>query len=859
MGPVHPSATPLVIARPQWCPGRVVQHEPVTLGVPFPRGLLRRGAPLALTDQTGRPVPLQVLPAEFWPDGTIRWAFLDFQIAGAASAPGEFRLALDGAAAAAAEAGPRISTVISATRIDVDTGVARFHLATGGGAMFDSVSSGAATPLSDVGGLTVVDGDGRPWPLRVTKVSLEQEGLVRSTVRLDGSVGPAEDPLVDVLVRVQFFAGTAATRIAITLHNPRRAQHPGGFWELGDPGSVFFREVSLAFAVAHPAAVVGLAAERLDPVDSVDGPVAVYQDSSGGEHWKSAAHVNRRGEIPLTFRGYKMSGAVSRTGLRATPAAVVGAGDGRIGLAVEQFWQNFPKSIEASPEGVTLQLWPRQSTDPHELQGGEQKTHHFVLILGQDPIAEDAVYWGRTPTRAFATPEWYSAAGAVPYLAPAAADVDDRYARLVAAAVDGPDSFEEKRERADEYGWRHFGDLYADHENGFSGESEPIVSHYNNQYDGIAGCAAQFMRSGDPRWWTLMQDLATHVADIDIYHTDRDKAAYNHGLFWHTFHYVPAGRSSHRSYPRHPRVWGGGPGNEHNYAAGLRLHWLLTGDPQSRDAAVGLAQWVVDMDDGAKTPWLRWLTAAPTGLASATQSADYHGPGRGAGHSILALLDGHRLTGRPAFLDKAEELIRRCVHPADDIAARDLLDAERRWSYVVFLQVLGKYLDYKEELGQADAAFAYGRAALLHYARWMAAHEYPYLQKPEILEYPTETWAAQDMRKCEVFLFAAQHASGDARARFVERARFFFDYSVSTLLASPTRTLSRPLSLLLSNGFMGSSPDVVEKEQPAGVTGGAVAPVTPFVTQKVAARKRLLAGAALFAAVVVLAVVAAIL
>ena len=38
------------------------------------------------------------------------------------------------------------------------------------------------------------------------------------------------------------------------------------------------------------------------------------------------------------------------------------------------------------------------------------------------------------------------------------------YVRLVNAAIEGPDTFELKRERVDEYGWRHFGDLYADHE-----------------------------------------------------------------------------------------------------------------------------------------------------------------------------------------------------------------------------------------------------------------------------------------------------------------------------------------------------------------------------------------------------------
>jgi hypothetical protein len=304
-----------------------------------------------------------------------------------------------------------------------------------------------------------------------------------------------------------------------------------------------------------------------------------------------------------------------------------------------------------------------------------------------------------------------------------------------------------------------------------------------------------------------MSELAAHVIDIDLYHTDRDKAAYNHGLFWHTYHYVDADTGTHRSYPKNGRippkgipVPGGGPANEQNYATGLMLHYFMTGDIASKEAAVGLAQWVIDMDDGSKTPF-RWLARGYTGLASQSRTPDYHGPGRGSANSISVLLDGHRLTGDRNYLSKAGQIIHRCIHPKDDVAGRNLLDAENRWFYTMFLQSLGKYLDYKAELGECDEHYAYARACLLHYAYWMAEHEYPYLDTPQILEYPTETWAAQDMRKCEIFQFAFLHARGSERERFHERAEYFFQYSVNKLQTMPTRTLCRPVVLLLSNGF----------------------------------------------------------
>ena len=90
--------------------------------------------------------------------------------------------------------------------------------------------------------------------------------------------------------------------------------------------------------------------------------------------------------------------------------------------------------------------------------------------------------------------------------------------------------------------------------------------------------------------------------------------------------------------------YGGGPCNEHNYTSGLLHYYYLTGDPEARDAVLELAQWVISMDDGSQTLF-GLIDDGPTGLASSTAGPDYHGPGRGAGNSINALMDAYRLTG----------------------------------------------------------------------------------------------------------------------------------------------------------------------------------------------------------------------
>ena len=363
-----------------------------------------------------------------------------------------------------------------------------------------------------------------------------------------------------------------------------------------------------------------------------------------------------------------------------------------------------------------------------------------------------------------------------------------------------------------------------------------------------------------------MNELAQHVIDIDLYNTDEDKAAYNHGLFWHTYHYVDADTGTHRTYPKRGRippkgtpVPGGGPANEQNYAHGLMLCYYLTGNKQARDAAVRCAQWVIDMDDGGKTIF-RWLSRHHTGLASSSRDPSYHGPGRGAANSVSVLCDGFRLTNDRKFLNKAEQLIRRVIHPSDvpsKILAikhvdKLLVDAENRWFYTMFLQALGKYLDLKADLNELDSTYAYARASLLHYAHWMLEYEAPYLENPEILEYPTETWVAQDMRKCEVFQYAALHAEDAERETFLAKAQYFFEYSVNTLEGMKTKSLCRPVVLMLSHGWSRNwfrkHPD--DRRPLPKVDQMDFGRPTVFVPQKVVAKaraKKLAAGGALLA------------
>ena len=227
-----------------------------------------------------------------------------------------------------------------------------------------------------------------------------------------------------------------------------------------------------------------------------------------------------------------------------------------------------------------------------------------------------------------------------------------------------PERTFERNASVDEYGWRHFGDIYGDHEGIRHAGPSPLVSHYNNQYDPVAGFGSQFLRSGDVRWWTMMEELAAHVIDIDIYHTQEDKWAYNHGLFWHTYHYGDADTATHRSYPRAgSKVIGGGGRRPTRIHLRPDAALIPDGDRIARDGHDS-AQYVIDVDDGSRT--ISDLIAVHrTGPASGLQL-----PRPGAARHSSTRCSMHRLTRRGA--SSTRPTAGPPLHsPAEDIATRD--------------------------------------------------------------------------------------------------------------------------------------------------------------------------------------------
>lgn len=782
------------------------------LGVPLPRGCVYATTDLAVVDPAGRRLPWQGTVLARWPDRTLKWLLVDFVAPARTGAPDSVvhLVAATAAEDAAALSLPELMLEHGHGALTIRSGTREWVLRTGGASLLASASVRGRSLLGDDGiGLRLVGSDGVERHAAVTDIVVERAGPVRADVAVVGRfAGRANCPL-EFRGRWSFAAGLSGVLCQLMVRNPRAARHAGGLWDLGDPGSWQIRDLSIRVRPEIAATHVEWSSGCEEGLTGTTPcPWTLYQDSSGGERWDSPNHVAANGRLSVAFRGYQIRAEeggreqIVARGLRAQPSVVARGEEGWLAVSVRDFWQNFPKALRWDGANVHVGLFPREQPEATELQGGEQKRHDVAFDFGL-PGEPDALPALLSPVHAWVDPGAIESSRAVRGFV-ASVDQQTGFAEYLARVIDGPDSFFARRELVDEFGWRHFGELYADHEAVGQDGRAPFVSHYNNQYDFVFGAAVHALRTGDIRWWRLMDAAARHTVDIDVYHTREDKPAYSGGMFWHTDHYKPAATATHRTYSvrnAQGAGYGGGPSNEHDYASGLLLHHYMTGDPDSAATVIELADWVLAMDDGALTP-LGLLDAAPTGLASKTVDLAYHGPGRGGGNSIATLLDAYALSGRRSYLEKAEELVQRCVHPADDIDAHRLDEPEQRWSYLVFLQALGGYLDAKLELGETDYCFHYARESLLHYAAWMLEHEIPYRDVLHKVDIPTETWPAHDLRKCHVLHLAARYASPDHARPLRSRAAYFHERCLADLGSFDTRFLTRPLVIVCVLGHL---------------------------------------------------------
>ncbi len=496
--------------------------EPVTFGVPLPKGLVHDPARLRLIGPQGTPVPAAFRVVNRWWDdaatqvASIQWLHTDFLADAPARGRSVYRLRQSDEAAPPPPATLRVTT--DGDDIRVSTGALDF-------------TAHRTGPLLDAPGLASLDAvlrsDERIYRASrwtASDLVIEDQNPLRVVLKRTGAHGWVEgsDRALDSVVRIIAWAGRPYIRVIYSFVNRQ--------------GS------------------------RMSDLVRLDGL------------WLEA-----RVRAPVAPQGVEQLSAEPRR-----PGWFEAAG---VGAGVRWFWQLYPKGFQVRQDGLwRLELYP-ESARPQNIYTGVAKTHEMILSFGPGNLAaqlDHPLYavaspkWYTRDTRALGRLVESSPEAIRPEYRP----LVERYDRWLVASRDAvlakrDRGFEFRGRRLDEYGMLNFGD--AMHKLIADDRRPDFGIHWETEYyDFPHALFLHFFRTGDLVSLRTAVEAAAHLADVDISHYEveagRDGAPRTGPGLNHWTRYSNGVFISSTSWAFYK--------NE-----GLFDRYLLTGDLWSRDVA----------------------------------------------------------------------------------------------------------------------------------------------------------------------------------------------------------------------------------------------------------------------------------
>ncbi len=463
--------------------------RPVTGGVPLPQGAAPAGTVFTLSDEQGKPVPLQTVVLARWKDQSARWLLLDFQTQPIDARP-ERRYTLTwkrptGGGPPTQEPGQEEKGEPS-TQPSGPPGTAYLTL---GSTRFAQAEEG----LLDISGrlgvdLVLTDAQGNLWPAKAESVRIEPAGGLRSTLMMVGSFRRPDGARgFQFRLRASAYAGLGLVRLEpLILVDPA-----GGIMQ-------HLRELKLS----------------LRPRDGVK-----TARIGGDPEWKGSPSAGVR-LFQYDDRNYRFEGADGKGG-KAPGWAEFDDGKGIAAVALREFWQQWPKAIEATPKELAVALLPRFEQGDFDHMKPEHKYQYlfekgcYRIRTGQarrwdiwldlrgagaplGPFANAPFMPIADPAAAIATGVWDAI---MPAGIPEMAEYDPWAQNIFNAYVH---SIESQRD----YGAMNWGDWYG----------ERVVNWGNNEYDTAAQHLLQFARTGDPKYFYAAEAAARHSSEVDTVH-----------------------------------------------------------------------------------------------------------------------------------------------------------------------------------------------------------------------------------------------------------------------------------------------------------------------------------------------------
>ena len=335
---------------------------PLTVGVPFARGVLPGDRPVALLDEQQRPRAIQTRVLERHEDGSVRWLLVDYQGDFAPLEKNRSTLVLN-QTPANPPAGKRIQTTEQGGLLVIENGVLKLE-----------VDRKRCAPLLRVwkdgqlvseGGLDILikSPAGEKFSTRNdadARFEIEESGPLRLLMSWRGKHKSAGGQgHFDFQVRLTIYAGAPFVRV----------EHI--FFNRLDPEVTPVGEIVATFPLNLGEGLTYSAARRYRPGPGLPSVVYSARDPVRLEMYKLSHYriVGETGGNKLAEEEDVSMGWIDASGAK-----------GGVLMSGKDFWQNYPKALSANGKQLACHLVPDQG-QPFPVQRGMAKSHTFFLTF----------------------------------------------------------------------------------------------------------------------------------------------------------------------------------------------------------------------------------------------------------------------------------------------------------------------------------------------------------------------------------------------------------------------------------------------------------------------------------------------
>ena len=553
----------------------------VSFGVPFRQGEVRPETPLLLQTSEGKDIASDNWTMAYWPDGSVKWAGMAAVIPG--NTPG-LKVIPQKKNRKPEESSLKVEE--SSYGFKISTGNVTAYIPRSGAYIIDSLFyknckvGGKADLIASVqdkpSDADVTDMHITHFKSQLHRVTLEQKGNVRATVKIEGVHQNAEREWLPFVLRMYFYAESEQIRMVHTFTFDGD-QHKDFIRSLGLRFQVPMREALYNRHVAFACADGGIWSEPVQPLvgrrvlSLGDNDTLQLQQMQGKripeyekfddknqaliDNWASwdnfrlsqlsdnAFSIRKRATEDNPWIG-------TFTGTRSDGYAFAGDVSGGLGISLKDFWQSYPTSLEiqharSDEASLVVWLWSPESEAmdlrhydkvAHDLNAsyedvqegmstpyGIARTHTLTLVpQGNYPGKEGVSTTARMLAEAsplICTPEYLHACRAFGIWSlpdrsnPARSRVEDRLETYIRF-------YQKAIEQNKWYGFWNYGD--------FMHAYDPIRHCWRYDIGGFAWDNTElasnmwlwysFLRTGRYDIWKMAEAMTRHTTEIDVYH-----------------------------------------------------------------------------------------------------------------------------------------------------------------------------------------------------------------------------------------------------------------------------------------------------------------------------------------------------